>query len=184
MTEENSASATPFRQQALEYISAPRALESFIQNPSFSAWTLLIGLSLLILALIVWIFCGSIVVQQRGRGMMLSEQVAIVYVSALHSLKIQPEMTAWVSLSSQGKGLAKPIQGQVVSVDNLPVTPENALDTLKNQSLVNYFLHKDPVISVRVHTLENIGTGTLIDVRINLSRQTPWALLVSRHPHG
>lgn len=183
MTEENSVPTTPFRQQALEYITAPKPLESFIQNPGFSAWTLLIGLSLGILALILWVFCGAVVVQQSGKGIMLSEQDAIVYVSALHSVKIQPQMKAYVSLSGKNKGLSRQFQGAVVSVDNLPVTPEIALYTLKNQSLVNYFLHQDPVITVRVHTVKKINPGTLIDVRINLSRQTPWRLLISRRTH-
>ncbi len=183
MTEESSVSNSPFRQQALEYITTAQPLENFIQNPGFSAWTLLMGLSLSIFALIIWFFSGSILIQQTGKGMMLSEHDAIVYVSALNNLKIAPKMTVFVSLSTQGQGLGKQISAEVVSVDNLPVSPAQALDTLQNQSLVDYFFAKGPVISLQVQTDEKITPGTLIDAHIHLRRQTPWEILITRHSH-
>jgi hypothetical protein len=184
MVDEKKNYSKPFRQQALEHISAPQPLEKFIQNPGYFAWGLLTGLGLCIISLLLWLFCGSIVIQQSGKGLVLSSHEAIVFIPAFQQQKIQPGMKVYVYASGQLTRLSHPISGKVISVDNLLVDPQDALNILKNQSLVNYFLGNAPVMSLRVYFSKEIASGALIQARINLRRQSPWSLFLLRNFNG
>ena len=85
MANEEKESKSPFRQQALEYIATPKALDDFVQVTPLSAWALALALWLIAGAFIVWIFFGAVVTHVAGKGMVLTQNEAILYVSALET---------------------------------------------------------------------------------------------------
>ena len=74
----------------------------------------------------------------------------------------------------------KRISGTVTTIENLPATPEEMLETLKNPSLVNYFLQAGPVVTLRVQMSDSLPPGSLIEARITTRRQTPLSLMLLR----
>lgn len=188
MTAETPEPQSPFRQQALEYIATPKPLDDLIQVTSPLAWVLGLGLWLILASIVSWLFWGTIVTHVNGKGLLLTNNEAIVYISALEAQRLQPGMPVQVSPGTARQWEYSRISGQVTAVENLPASPENMLAVLKNPSLVSYFLQKGPVISLRVQLTQELHSikayalapGSLIDVRITVQRQSPWSLLLSR----
>jgi hypothetical protein len=174
MVDEKANLGRPFRQQALEHVSVTQPLEGFIQIPGFTAWGVLAGLGLCMISLLFWLFCGSIVIQQSGKGIMLSSHEAVVYIPAWQNKKIQAGMKVYANAGGHLMWLSKPISGKVESVENLALNPQNAFNTITN----------NPAMTVRVYFSKEIAPGSLIEVRINLRRQTPWSLFMSRQLHA
>lgn len=179
MTMEEKQPQSPFRQQALEHIATPKSLDDLIQVIPPLAWVSAVALWLLLASAVAWIFFGSIVTHISGKGILLTDNEAVVYVSALEAQRLQPGMTVFVSPSTRKQWEYSRIPGRIISIDNMPATPENMLAILKNPSLVNYFLQAGPVITLHAQ-LTGLAPGSLIDVRITTHRQTPLALMLSR----
>lgn len=62
----------PFRREALEYITTPRALDTLIQITSPLSWVLLSAFWLILLIIILWTFLGRIETYVTGSGILLS----------------------------------------------------------------------------------------------------------------
>jgi hypothetical protein len=180
MANEEKASSSPFRQQALEYIATPKALDDFVQVTPPSAWALAIALWLIAGAFIVWIFFGAVVTHVGAKGMVLTQNEAVLYISALETGGLHPGVTVHVSPDVRKQWEYKRIPGTVTSIENLPTTPEEMLQTLKNPSLVKYFLKAGPVVALRVQMPDSLPPGSLIDARITTRRQTPLSLVLPR----
>ena len=185
MADAENESQSPFRQQALEYIATPKALDDFVQVPSPVAWTLALAIWLVIGGVIIWLLFGSIVTYIDGKGILLTENEALVYVSALEARGLRLGMPAHISPSGAKQWGYGRISANLTAIDNVPATPENILDVLKNPSLVNYFLQPGPVITLHLqlaHFTNSAGLspGSLVDVRIITRRQSPLSLMLSR----
>lgn len=188
MADEEQKPRSPFRQQALEYISTADALDDLIQITPPLAWLLAAIVWLILAAVMLWLCFGSMVINVEGKGFLLTDDQAIVYVSALKSPRLQPGMAVWVSPLTAKTADYRRVSGRVTAVENLPATPENMLSVLKNPSLVNYFLQSGPVFAVTTQITQNpshletytLAAGSLIDVRIAVGRQTPFSLILSR----
>ncbi len=181
MSSEQKESQSPFRQQALEYIATPKAMDDFVQVTPLSAWAMALALWLIAAAFIVWIFFGAVATHVPGKGMVLTQNEAILYVSALETKDLHPGITVHVSRRSRRKQWEyKRISGKVTSVENLPATPGEMLETLKNPSLVSYFLQAGPVVTLRIRMSDSLPPGSLIDARMTTRRQTPLSLILLR----
>jgi hypothetical protein len=179
MAAEEQETQSPFRQQALEYIATPKALDDLIQVVPPLAWVSALALWLILASIVVWVFCGSIVTHITGKGIVLTGTEAVVYVSALEAERLRTGMQVSISPSTRKQWEYNRIPGRIISVENLPATPDAMLATLKNPSLVSYFLRAGPVVTLRAQ-LSGLASGSLIDVRITTHKQTPLALMLSR----
>jgi hypothetical protein len=155
-------------------------MDDFVQVTPPSAWALALALWLIAVAFIVWIFFGVVVTHIAGKGVVLTEKEAILYVSALETGGLHPGVTVQVSPGVRKQWEYKRISGKVTTIENLPATPAGMLETLKNPSLVNYFLQAGPVVTLRVQMSDSLPPGTLIDARITTRRQTPLSLMLLR----
>jgi hypothetical protein len=186
MAAEENHSELPFRQQALEYIATPKALDEFIQISSPLAWVLALAFWIIAITVIAWLLFGSLVTHIAGKGILISADEAVIYVSALETQRIQTGMPVHLSPSGMKQWEYSRIPGAVTQRENLPATPEDMLALLKNQSLVNYFLQNGPVITLHARLQPHkspaytLTPGALIDVRITVRRQTPLSVLLSR----
>lgn len=170
---------SPFRKRALEYIITPNALDNLTQITSPMAWVFLIAVWLVIAALVIWLFLGSIVTHVQGKGILLTDQEAIVYVSALDSQNLKVGMAASVNPSVAKQWGFKRISARVADIESLPATPESIRALLKNEILVDYFLKQGPVILLRIELASPLKAGMLIDAGIVARRQTPLSLIFS-----
>ncbi len=176
MADEGKGGQSLFRQQALEYISTPQALDDLIQVISPWSWIIVVGLLLILGMIIAWLGFGSVATYVDGKGVALTDHEAVVTISALSPQPLRVGMRV-----QSGRAI-----GQVTAVESSPATPENMLAELKNPSLVNYFLQAGPVIVLHTQFTGYIGKpdsfipGSLIDARIIIRRQSPLSLMLSR----
>lgn len=186
MAEPAKEPQSPFRREALEYIAMPKALDDLMEISSPLAWILALALWTVVGTGIVWLFLGSIVTHISGKGMLLSQTEAVIYVSALEAPRLKIGMPIFISPNTAEPWEYSQIPGQVTTIENFPATPANMLVQLKNPSLVGYFLDAGPVltlyaqINLHHHAGYSLMPGALIHVEITVRRQTPLSLLLSK----
>lgn len=177
-----------FRQQALEHVAAPKPLDDLAQAPAPLGWALILGLWLAVAGIVAWLVFGSIATHVPGKGILLTENQAVVYVSALAAPRLHAGMIIHISPGAEKPWEHRRISGRVTAVADLPVTPEQMLALLNNSVLVNYFLRDGPVVALQVQLARTnpapadylLSPGALVDAQITTRRQTPLSLAFSR----
>ncbi len=175
-----------FRKQALEHISASQPLYNYIQISFPLAWGLLILIWLVLLAITLWLLLGQVGEFVEGRGILIQEQQIIAFVPAPQAAAIHMGMPANIS-SMDLQPLVQKYKGKVTAVDYVPVSPQNLLKILNNQSLVDYFLKNGPVVAVEIHLIPaeknkpklSLKPGMLIRTYIEIRHKKPIYLLMS-----
>lgn len=71
-----------FRRSALERLSSPERLDLLMQVTSPRAWIILLGIGILLGALVIWGFTGSIPITVSGEGILLRGGAGITSVTA------------------------------------------------------------------------------------------------------
>ena len=178
-----------FRQSALEYITVPKALDDLIQVTSIGAWLWLTAIWLMIAGVCVWLVFGSLAKHVVGKGIMLTPNQGVVYVSALNSQYLKAGMNVEIAPLTEKSWESRHIKGVVTEVAIMPATPENMQTILQNSVLVNYFLSQGPVVSLNIQLTADQQhlpsywrtTGLLIDARITVRRRTPLTIFFSSH---
>ncbi len=116
-------SQSPFRQQALEYIATPKAMDDFVQvTPPFGLGAgsrFVVDCGGIYSVDFFWRCCDS----YSGKGVVLTENEAILYVSALETGGLHPGVTVHISPGVKKQWEYKRISGKVTSIENLPATP-------------------------------------------------------------
>lgn len=186
MAEEENKPRLPFRQQALEYIATPKPLDDLIQINPLLTWLLTAALGLIAVAIILWLIFGVMETTIPGRGVVLTEHEAVVYVSALKIDRVANGIPVEILPLDSRYWIYHQILGEVTEIDQKVTSPEQMLKELNNPSLSNYFLQRGPVFSIKIH-LDNLASpyyslmpGSLIQAQIIVRRQTPLSLIFSR----
>jgi hypothetical protein len=173
-------SQSPFRRQALENIATPQALDDFVQITPPAAWALALALWLIAAAIIAWLFFGFVSTHVSGKGIVLNQNEAIIYVSALNASDLKQGMETYIRPMGGEHNEYKRLSAPVTAVETIPSNPQNMLETLKNPSLVNYFLQSGPVVAVHIQLADSLPIGSLIDAKIRVQRQRPISLIMQR----
>ncbi len=183
MSDEEQKKQSIFRQQALEYITSIQSADDLIPATTSFAWLTLLALGIFLLALIFWLFLGVVQLHVQGRGLLLTENLAIVYVPAVETPPLHTGMVAWLSPIRNGKLHTPHFSGKIVNVDNIPVTPNEMLNQLKNPSLVSYFLQTGPQLALYIQlnksVYDSLDKGSLIEARIVIQQESPFAMMLS-----
>jgi hypothetical protein len=163
MAEEERTEQSPFRKEALEYITTPQPLNDLTQITFSLVWLSALALCLGIIAIILWLCFGSIATYIDGKGVLLTENTAAVYVSNLTAHSVQRGMPVVIKMASQ-KQPYQQITGQVAAATAL--------------------VREEPATVVMIQ-LKNSNThlfvrGSLIKARITIHRQTPLSLILSK----
>ena len=163
MAEEERGDQSPFRKEALEYITTPKPLDDLTQITFSLVWLSGIALCLGIVAIILWLCFGSIATYIDSKGVLLTENTAVVYVSNSAAYSVQPGMPVVVKMTTQ-KQRYQQMTGQVTAV--------------------TYLVREEPTAIVKIQ-LKNANKnlfvqGSLIKVRITVHRQTPLSLILSK----
>lgn len=172
-----------FRQQALDYLSTLQTADDLIPVPASFAWLALLAIWLVLAVIIIWLFFGVVRLHLPGRGILLSENLAIVYVAATRAPPLQQGMSVWISSIANGAHYGQHFSGKIVQVDNIPVTPDQMYHDLKNPVLVNYFLTTGPQLRLSIQLDKSVygslAKGSLIEARIIVRQETPLAMMFS-----
>ena len=121
---------------------------------------------------------------------------ALAFVPASKGKLIRPGMQTQISPTIFNKIEYGAIQGEVMNISMLPVTPQRMLALVKNQNLVDSFLKQSPLMAVGISLNKNDKTasgyqwtsdkgpnahltqGTLVNVLIEVQEKRPINLLL------
>lgn len=84
-------SGTLFREKSLERIASPDKLDNYLKASGSSAWLVLLALALMLAAVVVWCFFGSIPATVQGVGYR-TDQMTVCFFSVNESTAISPGM--------------------------------------------------------------------------------------------
>ncbi len=150
-----------FRKASLDSISSPDQLNDYIKVSNPSVWLVLAALFILIAAVSVWGFIGSLPTTIQTQGVASGGNVWC-YVEIEDAEKIDVGQTVFVT-ESGGNELA----GQVSGVEELPMSTVEIASELKSDYLVETLSGGDFAVKVIV-ALDNADLAdlTLLDVSI------------------
>ncbi len=101
-----------FRKRALEHITVPKELNDLIKITSPQAWIFLSAVTIIIIALIFWLFFGTVISRVEGKGILFAESGSLVNV-------VTPEPGGYVTKLYVSSGV-KVKKGQVIAEFNNP----------------------------------------------------------------
>lgn len=135
MAEENG---TPFRKSALEYVTAPLALDEMIQITPPSAWILLLACWLILFTVVAWLFFGSIETRVQGQGILWGKNEKIISVTyAENNSYVKEVNTHTGALVNRGDILADLYNP---NLENEIATTQTFLEDLQRQQAQGDFL--------------------------------------------
>lgn len=149
-----------FRKTSLEGISSPDQLNDYIKVSNPRMWMVLAALFILLAAVFVWGFAGSLPTTVHSKGVVLNG-TAVCFVSAEDAGKLSTGQHV-TAASSTGE-----LKGQVTKISNVPLSSAEIADELQSDYLVQALTSSDFAVKVDISLDHSVPTdGTLLDVRI------------------
>jgi hypothetical protein len=110
-----------FRRSALERLSSPEQLDSLMQVTTPRAWVALLGISIIIVALGIWAFTGSIRVTTTGEGLLMKGGTGITTINALAKGQLDDMYVDTDDIVAAGEIIARieGVDGETVPVRTL-----------------------------------------------------------------
>lgn len=165
-----------FRKSSLERISSPEQLNEYVKIINPGVWMVLLGLFILLFAVFIWAFTGSIPETVQLTGVTYAqkgEQEAVYgYLPMSVSKRLSEGMKVQVSPDYAPREEYGYIFGRVESIGEKPVTEEEILATFGNIRYVEELINKGNMVEIRV-TLERS------EGRLNWSRRKGEGMTIS-----
>ncbi len=118
-----------FRKASLDSISSPEQLNDYIKVSTPSVWIVLAALIILVVAVLVWGFTGSLPTTVNAPCAVLDGGITC-FLTTEDTARVQVGQTAWIT----GSGLSEQ-EGSVVSISAIPVSAAEVLDELNSDYL-------------------------------------------------
>lgn len=159
---------SPFRQRALEYIATPKALDDLIQIIPPLAWLPLLGIWLILAAILGWVFLGSISTTVTGKGVVISPDHAVVYISGQKSQPLKVGMKVHFSpLAYSKQNQFKDISGKITAIEYFPVTSSGPATVID--------------VALTPHQQQDfLLPGMLSKAQIIIRRESPYSLMIDK----
>ncbi len=118
----------------MERISSPEKLNDYIRVANPSIWLVLAAIGLLLIALLIWGFFGSVSAATAVKGVVTDDGHVLCYIDANSDIQIAEGMEVAISATANTT-----VTGQVTSVSDEfdPVSYTNAAARLNNE----YYLY-------------------------------------------
>lgn len=153
-----------FRKKALEKLRSPEQLNQLLIVTSPKSWLVLLAVSALLLAVLLWSVGGIIQVSVPGRGALVATEQsadplqAVIYVALDDGQRIHPGMPVRLSPAIAPSREYGFLQGEVLEVNPLPADRAQMLSVLKNDALVQSLAAAGQLLEVRVGLTPDANT--------------------------
>jgi hypothetical protein len=149
-----------FRKTSLEGISSPDQLNDYIKVSNPRIWMVLAALFILLAAVFVWGFAGSLPTTVRCEGVVLNGS-AVCYVSTQDADQLRTGQPV-TAVSSSGE-----IQGQVSQIASIPLSSSEIAAELNSDYLLQALINEVYAVKINI-TLDqcNLTDKELLDIRI------------------
>ena len=153
---------TLFRKSSLDKVSSPDQLNDYIKVSNPGVWIVILALFILIAAVVVWGFAGSLPTTVHIKGVVLEGSV-LCYVSVDSAASIRVGQ----AVKMQGAGREAALDGKVASVATLPVSAAEIKSELGSDYLAGTLAKEDFSVKVLI-TPDKAGlvNGTMLDLQI------------------
>ena len=150
-----------FRKSSLDSISSPEQLNDYIKVSNPSIWLVLAALFLLLTAVTVWGFAGSLPTAVRAEGMVFGDRV-LCYVDTEDGKQVSVGQKASLQTIDGRK-----LTGQVSAIGAIPLSAAEISERLNSGYLARNFNQGEFAVEI-VLTPDQAGlsVGTLVEASI------------------
>ena len=186
-----------FRKSSLEKISSPEQLNDYIKVTNGGVWLLMAALFMLVIAVGVWGFTGSIPDTVEIKGIAFAEnskeQMIYSYVPMAVAKRLYVGMEVQISPEYAPREEYGYIYGVVSYIGISPVTEAEVMDTFDSMQWVSMILPPGNPIEVRIDYQKNasniqwsnvkgqnitVSNGAYCDVSVITKERKPYELLL------
>lgn len=150
-----------FRKSCLNSISSPEQLNDYIKVSNPSVWLVLAALFVLIAAVFIWGFTGSLPTTVSAKGVACEGNV-LCYISTEDAHEINVGQR--VSITNRDDSALK---GQISDVGDIPMSAAEITSELNSDYLVHEIMSGQFAVKITiVPDKTDLADGTMLDVRI------------------
>ncbi len=149
-----------FRKKTLEKVSAPNQLNDAIKIIKPSAWFILIGILLTIVAMSIWAFASNVpnLTEITSIAYPQNDEIALFsYVNYDVSKTLEKGMEVHISPSYAPVEEYGFIYGVVEEIGSEPVTDEYLIDFYKNNTYYKEFIPKGVCVEIKISLVKDNG---------------------------
>ncbi|MEA4890105.1 MAG: hypothetical protein VB070_11635 [Clostridiaceae bacterium] len=152
---------TLFRKSSLDSISSPEQLNDYIKVSNPSVWLVLAALFVMLAAVFVWGFTGSLPTTVSAKGV-VSEGCVLCYISSDDADKISAGQKASIKNRDDSN-----LKGQVSGVGDIPLSAAEIASELNSDYLVQKLVQGEFAVKITIAPDKtDLADGTLLDVSI------------------
>lgn len=152
---------TLFRKSSLESISSPEQLNDYIKVSHPSIWLVLTALFILLAAVFVWGFTGSLPTTIDAQGVVSGSKV-LCYVSMEDINKISAGQKAYLKKSDDSQ-----FSGQVASIGDIPMSAAEIASELNSDYLARQLVKEEYSVKTSIAPGQSgLADGTLLSISI------------------
>lgn len=152
---------TLFRKSSLDSISSPEQLNDYIKVSNPSIWLVLVSLFILLTAVFVWGFTGSLPTTVSAEGV-VSHGDVLCYISTEDADTINVGQKVSIIKSDDSE-----LKGQVFGVEDIPMSAAEITSELNSDYLAQELVQGEFAVKI-ILTFDSMDMpdGTLLDVSI------------------
>lgn len=150
-----------FRKSSLENLSSPEQLNDYIKVSNPSVWLVLAGLFILLAAVFVWGFTGSLPTTVSAKGLVSKGEI-LCFISVEDAEKIAVGQKVSITENDRSD-----LRGQVFDVGQIPVSITEISAELQSDYLVQELVKSEFAVKITITPDQSdLVDGTLLDVRV------------------
>lgn len=155
------SSNTLFRKSSLDSISSPEQLNDYIKVSNPSIWLIIAALFILLAALFVWGFTGSLATTVSTKSV-ASDGSLFCYVSIEDANKIKVGQKVSLTTNDDSQ-----LTGNVTDIGEIPMSAAEITSELKSDYLIQELVQGDFAVKITIIPDKNdFKNGTVLDASI------------------
>lgn len=155
------SNGTLFRKSSLDSISSPEQLNDYIKVSNPSVWLVLAALFVLLAAVFVWGFTGSLPTTVAAQGV-VSDGNVLCYIGMKDADKVNAGQKALLKLSGDQQ-----YTGQVSGIGDIPMSAAEITSELNSDYLAQQLVQGEFAVKVTISPDNtDIPAGTLLNVSV------------------